>query len=237
MQGSPLVPVKGCWVCRATDPKRLGVVVHRVLQGEHGALDVRWADGSIERVPLSELACGIQPGWCVQDVPLSTVRHPLGTGRAVQRRLLGGREQILVQWDDNGRSTWMPYESLRRIKDPARRFIQRDPGLPDAAERLRLRLLAHALQNWNLLTGSLDRLDIDPLPYQILLVHRIVSSGHGNWLIADDVGLGKTIEVGLLLAALKRQGRARRVLIVTSAGLTRQWRDEMQYKFNETYRI
>ncbi|MDW8444626.1 MAG: hypothetical protein RML45_10275 [Acetobacteraceae bacterium] len=134
--------------------------------GEHWALDVRWADGSIERVPLSELACGIQPGWCVQDVPLSTVRHPLETGRAVQRRLLGGREQILVQWDDSGRSTWMPYESLRRIKDPARRFSQRDPGQPDAAERLRLRLLAHALENWNQPSGSLDRLDIDPLPHQ-----------------------------------------------------------------------
>ena len=131
----------------------------------------------------------------------------------------------------------MPYENLKRIKDPALRFLQRDAGQPDAAERFRLRLLAHALENWNQLTGSLDRLDIDPLPHQIQLVHRIIASGNANWLIADDVGLGKTIEVGLLLAALERKGRARRVLIVAPAGLTRQWRDELQSKFDRMYSI
>jgi len=237
MLNNPLVPVEGCWVCRTADRQRIGIVLQRQLEADRWLLDVKWGDGSVERVPLAELACGIQPGWTVQDVPLSAVRQPLGMGRAIQRRELGGREQILVQWDDTGRSTWMPYENLRRIKDPALRFIQRDAGQPDAAERFRLRLLAHALENWNQLTGSLDRLDIDPLPHQIQLVHRIISSGNSNWLIADDVGLGKTIEVGLLLAALKRKGQARRVLVVTPAGLTRQWRDEMQFKFNETYSI
>jgi len=161
----------------------------------------------------------------------------LGMGRAVQRRQLGGREQVLVQWDNTGRSTWMPYENLRRIKDAGKRFEQVDAGGNDAAERLRLRLLAYALENWNQLTGSLDRLDVDPLPHQIQLVYRILSSGNANWLIADDVGLGKTIEVGLLLAALKRRGQGRRVLIVAPAGLTRQWRDEMQFKFGESYSI
>lgn len=234
---NPLVPVEGCWVCRTADRQRIGIVLRRQLEADRWLLDVKWGDGSVERVLLAELACGIQPGWTVQDVPLSAVRLPLGMGRAIQRRELGGREQILVQWDNTGRSTWMPYENLRRIKDPALRFIQRDAGTPDAAERFRLRLLAHALETWNQLTGSLDRLDIDPLPHQIQLVHRIISSGNSNWLIADDVGLGKTIEVGLLLAALKRKGQARRVLIVTPAGLTRQWRDEMQFKFHEIYNI
>jgi superfamily II DNA or RNA helicase len=107
----------------------------------------------------------------------------------------------------------------------------------DHGERFRLRLLAHALENWNHLTGSLDRLDVEPLPHQIQLVHRILSSGNYNWLIADDVGLGKTIEVGLLLAALKRKGQARRVLIIAPAGLTRQWQDELRYKFDQVYEI
>ena len=232
-----LVPVIGCWVCRAKDRQRIGVVRQRRLEQDRWLLEVLWGDGSAEWIPLAALACGIQPGWAVQDVPLSAVRQPLGMGRAVQRRELGGREQILVQWDDTGRSTWMPYENLKRIKDPALRFLQRDAGQPDAAERFRLRLLAHALENWNQLTGSLDRLDIDPLPHQIQLVHRIIASGNANWLIADDVGLGKTIEVGLLLAALERKGRARRVLIVAPAGLTRQWRDELQSKFDRMYSI
>src|SRR5262249_47101361 len=158
-------------------------------------------------------------------VPLSTTRRPLGPGRVVGRRSLGGRDQVLVQLDDDGRSVWLPYENLRRIKDARTRYSRAETGVDDHAERFRLRLLAHALENWNNLTGSLDRLDIDPLPHQIQLVHRILSSGNYNWLIADDVGLGKTIEVGLLLSALKRKGRARRVLVVAPSGLTRQWQD------------
>jgi len=105
------------------------------------------------------------------------------------------------------------------------------PGNPDDAERFRLRNLAHALELWNENTGSLSHLDIDPLPHQIHLVHRILASGSLNWLIADDVGLGKTIEVGMLLAALKQRGGFRRVLVVCPAGLTRQWRDELYHKF------
>lgn len=233
----PLVPIEGCWVCRRSAPARLGIVEERRLERERWVLLVRWGDGSREAVPLAELGCGLQPGWTVQDVPLSTVRRPLGTGKVVQKRELAGREQVLVQWDDTGRCTWVPYENLRRIKDPVLRFLRHEPGHEDAGERLRLRLLAYALETWNKLTGSLDRLDVDPLPHQIQLVHRILSSGNINWLIADDVGLGKTIEVGLLLSALKRRGRARRVLIVTPASLTRQWRDEMKYKFDALYSI
>lgn len=233
----PLLPVEGCWVCPRSDPGRLGLVQRRRPDGANWLIEVKWPDGAADWLPLSTLACGVQPGWVVQDVPTSAVRQPLGLGLTGQRRLLGGREQILVQWHDTGRSTWMPYENLRRVKDPELRFHRQDLQHQVSAERFRLRVLAYALENWNQLTGSLDRLDIDPLPHQIQLVHRIISSGHTNWLIADDVGLGKTIEVGLLLAALKRKGHARRVLVVTPAGLTRQWRDEMQYKFNQIYRI
>jgi SNF2 family DNA or RNA helicase len=51
------------------------------------------------------------------------------------------------------------------------------------------------------------------------------------------VGLGKTIEVGLLLAALKRKGQARRVLVIAPSGLTRQWQDELQHRFDQIYEI
>jgi superfamily II DNA or RNA helicase len=155
----------------------------------------------------------------------------------VARRALGGREQILVQLDEDGRSIWLPFENLRRLMDVRMRFERAATRVTDHAERFRLRLLAHALENWNQLTGSLDRLDVDPLPHQIQLVHHILSSGNYNWLIADDVGLGKTIEVGLLLAALKRKGQARRVLVIAPAGLTRQWQDELQHKFDQIYEI
>ena len=66
-----------------------------------------------------------------------------------------------------------------------------------------------------------------------------MTSDQMNWLIADDVGLGKTIEVGLLLSAIKRRHPTLRprVLIVCPASLVTQWQDEMQSKFNEEFRI
>lgn len=232
-----LLPVEGCWVRRPTAPKTLGLVKQRRPDAQGCMIEVQWVGGRAEWVPLAELGSGYERGWTVQDVPTSAVRKPLGLGDTLEMRQLGGREQVLVQWQDTGRSTWIPYENLRRVKGPLLRLLRDDRQHADAAERFRLRLLSYALENWNQLTGSLDRLDIDPLPHQIQLVHRIISSGNANWLIADDVGLGKTIEVGLLLAALKRKGQARRVLVVAPAGLTRQWRDEMQFKFQQIYRI
>lgn len=238
MTAESLVPIVGCWVVRngSTQPV-LGQVEDRRVEGNRSQLRVRWGDGQLEWVNTDRISSGFQPGWTVQDVPLTTTRNPLGPGKVVGRRALGGRQQILVQLENDGRSVWMPYENLRRIKDVQMRFERAESNVDDHAERLRLRLLAHALENWNHLTGSLDRLDVDPLPHQIQLVHRILSSGNYNWLIADDVGLGKTIEVGLLLAALKRKGQARRVLVVAPAGLTRQWQDEMKYKFDQQYLI
>jgi ERCC4-related helicase len=233
-----LLPVEGCCVRRRTNQERLGYIRGRREVSGRWQLKVGWGNGAEEWVDLSELTSGFQLGWLVQDVPLSTTRRPLGAGRVVGRRSLGDHEQVLAQLENDGRSIWLPYQNLRRIKDVRMRYVRAETGsYDDHAERFRLRLLAHALENWNQLTGSLDRLDVDPLPHQIQLVHRILTSGNYNWLIADDVGLGKTIEVGLLLGALKRKGHARRVLIVAPAGLTRQWQDELRYKFDEIYEI
>ena len=131
----------------------------------------------------------------------------------------------------------MPYENLVLIRSVKIQYLHPRESTPDGAERFRLKALAHILDYWNKVTGALDRLDVDPLPHQINLVHHIMNSDHSNWLIADDVGLGKTIEVGLLLAAKKRRRQIRRVLVVCPAGMVRQWQDEMRYKFNEEFFI
>ena len=232
-----LIPIVDCWVRHRDRNDRVGQVVGHERLEDSVRVRVRWAENGFRWHAPNELRSGFMLGWSVQDVPLSTTRKPLDLGRVVGRRELGGREQILVQLDDDGRSVWLPYENLRRVKDARLRYVRAETGPADHAERFRLKLLAHALENWNYLTGALDRLDVDPLPHQIHLVHRILSSANYNWLIADDVGLGKTIEVGLLLAALKRKGFARRVLVVSPAGLTRQWQDEMRFKFDEPYEI
>jgi superfamily II DNA or RNA helicase len=73
--------------------------------------------------------------------------------------------------------------------------------------------------------------------YQLDPVVRALSMPRTNLLIADDVGLGKTIEAGLVVQELMLRHRARTALIVCPAGLTIQWRDEMRDKFGLDFRI
>ncbi len=159
--------------------------------------------------------------------------HPgmesLGHGRVLATRQVAGEIQHLVEIWRLSERRWLPWQRLRLEEGVDKGFL-RLPDKTGDAEALRLRNLAYALSEWNTNTGGLSRLEIDPLPHQLYLVNRILASGDLNWLIADDVGLGKTIEVGLLLAAL-RQRRLRRFLIVVPAGLTRQWEEELRDKF------
>jgi len=72
---------------------------------------------------------------------------------------------------------------------------------------------------------------ISPEPYQFAPIARLLSGPRRGLLIADDVGLGKTVEAGLCLLELMARGIARRVLLVVPPGLIPQWLDEMWDKF------
>lgn len=231
MTNDYLVPVDGAWV-RRKDGDMIGVVKTSRKNGQRTELHVAWpATNASEWIDLKEVRSGIKIGMEVQDVPWSRTRKSLGEGIVIETRRLGEREQVLVEFLHTGQRVWLPYENLRQIKGALHRFTLGQIGPPGHAERFRLHNLAHALEMWNENTGSLSQLDIDPLPHQIHLVHHILASGNLNWLIADDVGLGKTIEVGMLLAALRQRGTYRRVLLVTPAGLVNQWKDALYHKF------
>lgn len=73
--------------------------------------------------------------------------------------------------------------------------------------------------------------------YQLEPVSRALDAPRVNLLLADDVGLGKTIEAGLVAAELRLRHRARRVMVVCPAGLTVKWRDEMAEKFGLEFTI
>lgn len=73
--------------------------------------------------------------------------------------------------------------------------------------------------------------------YQLAPTLRVLSKPRPSLLIADDVGLGKTIEAGLALLELMARGRANRILIVTPPGLMDQWRDELLDKFGLAFKI
>lgn len=73
--------------------------------------------------------------------------------------------------------------------------------------------------------------------YQLDPLVRAIQMPRVNLLIADDVGLGKTIEAGLVVQELIVRHRARRVLVVCPASLQIQWRDQMRDKFGLEFRI
>ncbi len=232
-----LVPVEGCFVAHAEE-QGLGIVVGQKVENGTTYVQTNWgANGTTKLYPAAELRNGFRPGHIVQDRPKSNTRRTMGTGTVQATREVAGRGLVLVQLHETGEVRWLPYENLVRLRDARIKYERGEAPEPDNGERFRLKSLAYALDSWNQVTGALDRLDVDPLPHQIDLVHRIMTSDQMNWLIADDVGLGKTIEVGLLLAAMKRRRQARRVLVVCPAGMVRQWQDEMRYKFNEEYQI
>jgi superfamily II DNA or RNA helicase len=72
---------------------------------------------------------------------------------------------------------------------------------------------------------------IDLLPHQLEPALAIVRGRGSRVLLADDVGLGKTIQAGLIIAELKGRGQADRVLIVTPSGLRDQWQSELADRF------
>jgi superfamily II DNA or RNA helicase len=72
---------------------------------------------------------------------------------------------------------------------------------------------------------------IDILPFQLEPALALIMGRASRFLLADEVGLGKTIQAGLMLAELQRRGWCERALILTPSGLRRQWADELQRRF------
>lgn len=76
---------------------------------------------------------------------------------------------------------------------------------------------------------------LQPLPHQVVALERALATNPVRLLFADEVGLGKTIEAGLVINELKARGRARRVLIVAPKGVQLQWVAEMAQHFDEEF--
>ncbi len=238
---SVLPPARGVIVKSVPDERQGLVMRGEVEDGEAWAL-VRWRDGEQSWTRAGSLRTRLEDACEVADAPYGP-RPSLGEGVVRAVRTLAGEEQALVELHETGETVWLPAMRLQFIKSLAKRFVlgelprqacvdrEGSSSYDNQAERLRLRVLASAITHWNENSGAFARLDIDPLPHQIQLVRHILASGEFSWLIADDVGLGKTVELGMLLSALMARDVVRRVLLITPAGLVRQWREELWSKF------
>ena len=79
--------------------------------------------------------------------------------------------------------------------------------------------------------------NVIPLPHQLKALRKAFSHSQIRYLFADEVGLGKTIEAGLVIRELKLRGMAKRILVCAPKGLVSQWLSEMQLHFNETFHL
>lgn len=132
----------------------------------------------------------------------------------------------------------VPEDSLRpaRVTDP-RTFLRagetRSPfhmNLRIAATRL---LFQHQFDEFSSLSNS--RVEIKP--HQVAVLHRVGTTYPHRFLLADEVGLGKTIEAGLIIKELKARGVADRVLVLVPSGIVSQWQFELKSKFSEVFAL
>lgn len=76
-----------------------------------------------------------------------------------------------------------------------------------------------------------------PLPHQLHVLSRAMENNTIRYILADEVGLGKTIEAGMVIKELKARGLIQRILVVCPTGLVTQWASEMQEKFHEKFHV
>ena len=85
--------------------------------------------------------------------------------------------------------------------------------------------------------AALTAAKIDLLPHQVVLTHRIATASPRRFLIADEVGLGKTIETALILRELASRGELKRALMVVPAGLVNNWHRELNEVFHLDFEV
>lgn len=130
----------------------------------------------------------------------------------------------------------VPMGSFRRELSRTERILCAVGGSADRMRKAWLSYEAHALPVMES-ASALTSAKIDLLPHQVVLTHRIATASPRRYLIADEVGLGKTIETALILRELASRGELSRALMVVPAGLVNNWHRELNEVFNLNFEV
>jgi superfamily II DNA or RNA helicase len=118
---------------------------------------------------------------------------------------------------------------LTLLRSPATAFLEGQGG---SASQVVLRLLGETICAVNDAWGVFSPSRIDLYPHQLWVCRKVTERWPVRWVVADDVGLGKTIEAGLILWRLFRLGLVRRLLILCPASLVQQWQERLFTMFD-----
>lgn len=154
-------------------------------------------------------------------------------------------EQTL--WGQTVCRLWLPnQDAVVRVPRFALRPLSASPPPENEAERIAyIAAAAKVAEVLESSTGATNRdvllapieSNVIPLPHQIHALSRAISGDRVCYLLADEVGVGKTIEAGLVMRELKLRGLVRRILVVSPKGIAAQWAAEMQTHFNEQFQL
>ncbi len=199
------------------------------------------------RVTLEFPAAEEQRTYAVDNAPISRVEYPVGeTARNLSGQTFCIEERhenngclIYIGSTDEGEAVVVPeaeLDSFVQFSKPVDRLFA---GQIDKLKRFRLRLDTlehqHRLQQSNV-TGLLGA-RVQTLPHQLYIASQVANRHAPRVLLADEVGLGKTIEAGLILLQQIVTGRAERVLITVPESLLYQWLVEMLRRFNLRFTV
>ena len=201
------------------------------------------------RVSVAWDAAGCPPQFAVSNLPLLRVDL---SGQTVSVRstgstaaVMGPAESSTPAWrcfvatvGGGGQTVNHPEANLRPVpvNDPIERFRSNRIG---SLKKYRLQEVTRWYRGLHLYDElvSLGQIGVDIKPHQVSVVHKVITNYPHRFLLCDEVGLGKTIEAGMILKELRARGGARRVLVIAPPNLVRQWQFEMKSKFNESFSV
>ncbi len=141
-------------------------------------------------------------------------------------------------WNHTVYQVWIPrLATVERV--PAESLSPAQPTKATGLDRISYAVAAARIADaltQDVLLAPLEA-GVIPLPHQLHALTRAVTGDRVRYLLADEVGLGKTIEAGLIFRELKLRGLVKRVLVVAPKGLVTQWVQEMQTHFGEEFRL
>ena len=206
---------------------------------------VESADGRQVRVLFA--ASGQSRNYAARNAPLSRVR--LAPEERVQDR--DGNTLQIVEVDEHdgllryrcddadGQAVELPEQLLSdhlRLNRPQDKLLARRLD-PDVWFTLRYQTWLQAAAQWRSPVFGLRGPRIDLIPHQLYIASEVASRAAPRVLLADEVGLGKTIEAGLILHRLILTERVQRVLVILPDALVNQWLVEMLRRFNLRFAV
>jgi ATP-dependent helicase HepA len=222
-----IIPVKGQRWMSSAEPE-LGLAIILEVDRRQVRLYFRGSDEtriySLESAPIERVV--FKPGERVQSKE----------GQTLVIEAVREEEGVLFYQQGETEIGEFDLADSNDLATAERRLID---GRVDSGEVFRLR--AAVWEHRKRLQGSLAHgylgARMDLIPHQLYLAQRVAERPRPRALLADEVGLGKTIEACLILHRLHVRGRSGRVLILVPEALTHQWFVELYRRFNLTCSI